>query len=156
MRYENNGNVTIVYDSKERPFIIDTEQIENVTKYKWYVDTTKGYVRRTTDKLQLHRYLLNTTQTVDHINRKKNDNRISNLRVCTIKENNRNKECHKNNKLKVKGVFAVTRYNKTRYRTHIDVDGKRINIGTFDTIEEATKAYNNTAMKYFGEYSPYQ
>ena len=52
MRYEINGNVTTLYDSKGECFLIDTDQLEKVLKYNWYVDVRKGYVDSTSHKIK--------------------------------------------------------------------------------------------------------
>ena len=81
---------------------------------------------------------------VDHINGIKNKNEWTNLREATRTENQYNKSYAKKNKLKIKGV-------------HLNINGKyvaqlRINkevfvIGRFDTLEEATKAYELKAKE---------
>lgn len=83
--------------------IIDLDDVEKVSKYKWYYDPTVGYVRRNTinKKIYLHRFIMNfhnyftSDNYVDHINMNKLDNRKSNLRLCTNKENMENTIAHK-------------------------------------------------------------
>lgn len=41
MRYETSGNITRIYVSQGRSFLIDTDQLEKVMQYSWHV-TTKG------------------------------------------------------------------------------------------------------------------
>lgn len=60
---------------------------------------------------------------IDHINGNGLDNRIVNLRVCSIAENNRNKGLSSNS---TTGVNGVTWANDGRYRVKIVVDGKKI------------------------------
>ena len=75
---------------------------------------------------------------VDHINRKRDDNRIENLRVVTKQENNRNTFG--------KGWQLV----KGRYSAGITIDGKRKRLGTYDTAEEAHQVYVKAKIKYHG------
>ena len=75
---------------------------------------------------------------IDHINGDPSDNRIENLRNATAPENNQNLRMpQKNNKTGVLGVSL----DKGMYKAQICINGKNKNIGRFDTIEKATKAY---------------
>lgn len=42
-------------------------------------------------------------------------------------------------------------YSK-KWMARITVDGKHLNLGTFDTKEAAARAYRKAAKKYVGEY----
>lgn len=42
---------------------------------------------------------------IDHINCKKDDNRLINLRLSTSKQNQLNRGCNKNNKLQIKNIY---------------------------------------------------
>lgn len=155
MRYETNGDVTRIYDTKENSFIIDTEQLERVLVCNWYVDN-KGYVRTASRKYKrilLHRFLLNTEEMVDHINRDKTDNRLCNLRTCTYQENNRNRE-YKNTKSGAQGVNIVCKNGRTSYRARICVDGKRISLGYFETLEKAKQAREKAVAVMFSNNPP--
>ena len=75
---------------------------------------------------------------IDHINGNRLDNRMENLRNATAPENNQNLRIpQKNNKTGVLGVSL----DKGMYKAQICINGKNKNIGRFDTIEKATKAY---------------
>ena len=82
---------------------------------------------------------------IDHINGDRLDNRIENLRIVTIAQNNQNiREPKKNNKIGVLGVCL----DGGRYKAQITIQGKNINIGRFDTIEEAANAYMQEKRKH--------
>lgn len=84
---------------------------------------------------------------VDHINGDGLDNRRSNLRLCTQRENSRNRR--PNN-----GYRGVSwKVDVGKWRSRIMVDRKEINLGVFDTAEEAAVAYNEAAIKHFGEFA---
>lgn len=77
-------------------------------------------------------------QHIDHINGVKTDNRIENLRDVDILTNNQNmREASKSSTL---GILGVSPRNG-RFRARIGVNGKIINLGTYDTVEEAYQAY---------------
>ena len=77
---------------------------------------------------------------VDHINRVKGDNRISNLRDVDRSVNNHNRRlAGKNSKSGVLGVWWAE--NMGKWVTQIRVNGKKKHIGSFDSQREAHEAY---------------
>jgi hypothetical protein len=87
---------------------------------------------------------------VDHINGDKSDNRIENLRLADARSNARNSRKRKNNKSGKKGVLAA---ENGRWHAQIRADGQPLYLGTFDTKEEAHRAYCDAAKKHFGEFA---
>lgn len=81
---------------------------------------------------------------MDHINRIKTDNRLDNLREVSQSVNMHNIGNHSNNTSGYKGVFKS--YGG-KYKSQIYVNKKCIYLGTFDTAELASEAYN----KYYNE-----
>lgn len=73
---------------------------------------------------------------LDHINRNRSDNRISNLREVSCSENCQNTTIYKSNKNGVKGVY----YHSGGYEARISVNRKKIYLGFFRTFEEAKAA----------------
>ena len=69
---------------------------------------------------------------IDHINGIRDDNRITNLRVVTNQENHFNRTT-------TKGYYWSKHHQK--YKTQIMIDGKSINLGSYETEEEARTAY---------------
>ena len=88
---------------------------------------------------------------VDHINRVSTCNSKNNLRLATRSDNQRNKKIQRNNTSGYKGVCWDKARNK--WKSGIHVNGKIINLGRFDTKEEAARVYNEAALKYFGEFA---
>lgn len=75
-------------------------------------------------------------ERIDHINRNKSDNRISNLRLLSHAENLQNAKLRRDNTSGVKGVHS----ERGRWRASISVDNKTINLGSFRTLDDAAAA----------------
>lgn len=86
---------------------------------------------------------------VDHINRKRDDNRWSNLRVVTKAQNMRNRSTNKNNSTGVRGISI----DNGKYRVRIQVDGKSKSIGNFFSMGDAESARREAEKTYFKEYA---
>lgn len=90
-------------------------------------------------------------KVIDHINGICSDNRIENLRAATQSQNTSNR--HDKPKRKHDLPKGVSK-NRSRFISHIYVDGKRISYGkTFATPLEAGQAYDEMAIKYHGEFA---
>lgn len=126
--------------------LIDKEDYEVVSQFKWYI-ASHGYVRRSSDKIYLHRFLMGSPEklTVDHINRNKLDNRKSNLRICTQKENNRNRSKFKDKSSTYLGVTKIDDY--WRVTVHNKV------IGHFWDEEDAAIIYNRKVKELSCDFS---
>lgn len=85
---------------------------------------------------------------VDHINGIKSDNRWGNLRLASHSENGMNKPVQRKSETGVKGVYPY----KGRFRAKIAVSGKTVEVGVFDTIEEAKAAHTKIAQLLHGEF----
>ena len=87
------------------------------------------------------------THTIDHINRVRSDNRISNLRDVTPQVNSFNIGTkRKNNTSGCPGVYFFKRAK--RYHAQISIHGKTIFLGAFVDIDDAAKAYAAGKQKY--------
>tara|TARA_R110000803_G_scaffold124528_1_gene192274 strand:- start:370 stop:816 length:447 start_codon:yes stop_codon:yes gene_type:complete len=74
---------------------------------------------------------------VDHKVRDTLNNNIKNLRWATKSENNSNKGAY--GAVKFRGVSK----DGNKFVAKITIDGKQKHIGTYETAEEASEAYNN-------------
>ena len=88
------------------------------------------------------------TGQVDHKNMEPADNRFCNLRNATPSENRANE---KGWRLGLKGVWLCRCTN--RFRAAVQKHGRRIDLGRFDTEQEAHEAYVNKAKELFGEFA---
>lgn len=137
--------------------LIDDWQYYNLSRYKWYVGN-RGYCVAYVNRkiIYMHRLILGISDPnifCDHKNRNRLDNRISNLRISSKKDNSRNTSVRKNAKSKYLGVSFQYPEKYNYIKAKIRVDGKLIHLGTFKNEVDAARAYNEAALKYFGEYA---
>ena len=90
-------------------------------------------------------------QEVDHKDTNRMNNKITNLRPCTHSENTKNKPIYKNNVLRLKGVTENRKSG--RFIARIRVNKKIVYLGIHPSKEVAAQAYNQAALKYFGEFA---
>ena len=81
------------------------------------------------------------TSDIDHINRKRDDNRIENLRQVNHQFNALNNAA--------KGFYFDK--DKKKYMAYIRIDGKLKNLGRYDTAEKAKNAHKKEKEKWFAE-----
>ena len=83
---------------------------------------------------------------VDHINHRRDDNRLSNLRFSNAKDNAKNISLRNDNKTGHMGV--VFHKPAKKYQANIAVDGKRIYLGLFETYSDSVFARKEAERKY--------
>ena len=88
---------------------------------------------------------------IDHINGVRDDNRRINLRPATAKQNNENTPVRKDNTSGYRGVSWRVRSRK--WVAQIQHNKRKIHLGYFDTLEEARRAYTQTATQLFTHYA---
>lgn len=135
--------------------MIDLTDVDIIKQYKW--NLSGGYARTVVDGhgLFMHKVIMgdfNNNFTIDHINRNRLDNRKSNLRIVTLQENSFNQSVYKNNTSGVAGVLFNK--SKNKWEASIQVNKKRIYLGTFINKEDAINARKEAEEKYFGEFAP--
>ncbi len=120
--------------------IVDDDTYKKYGHLKWHLSDTGYAVRRNTingkkKTIRLHRLVINCPQdlVVDHINRDKLDNRRSNLRCVSQKENMNNTERVENAKGYYKSNSEISNVNKWV----VDFQGI---CNTFKSEDEAKKA----------------
>jgi hypothetical protein len=87
---------------------------------------------------------------VDHINRVRNDNRWANLRLCNATQNAANASLKLSNTSGIKGVSWDAVRNK--WLAQIRINGKKKNLGRFNSVDDAAECYKNAALIEFGEF----
>lgn len=142
---------------------IDKED-EDLLQYKWcaVVKGKRIYAKRDAlingkrISIYLHRAISEKflvlkqlkNERIDHIDGNGLNNVRSNLRVCTHSQNMMNRPKNSNNTSGYKGVWKKS----NRWRADIWVNSKKINLGSYRTIEEARDAYIEASKKYHGEF----
>lgn len=87
----------------------------------------------------------------DHKDLDRGNDRLDNLRKTTKSLNAANSSLNSRNTVGLKGVSYCSATG--RYRASIQVDRKSINLGRYDTAEEAHEAYIAAAIDAFGEFA---
>ena len=88
---------------------------------------------------------------IDHINLDRHDNRFSNLRLASRKENARNLKVFRSNTSGYKGVCFVKYTGK--WQVQIKTDEGRKYLGQFATAEQAAAVYAAAAESYHGDFA---
>ena len=87
---------------------------------------------------------------VDHKDRCKTNNHISNLRWATGSENNQNKSMQLNN---ISGVIGVSWFKRdSKWKVQIMENGVQKHLGYFISKDDAITARSNAEIQYFGEF----
>ncbi len=90
---------------------------------------------------------------IDHINGDWSDNRIVNLRECTVQQNVHNSRKSSVNTSGYKGVtWASTSPYKGKWKSQINLNGRRHHLGYFNDPKEAHEAYCAKARELHGEF----
>ena len=137
---------------------VDDEDYEAVNQYKWHINKKSNtfYAVRTLRKpdgapttQKMHQLILNA-RGIDHINHNGLDNRRSNLRIVTQKQNIANARS-RGGTSRFKGLYWDKKKNK--WRVQIFIRGKRKHLGMFNDEVEAARIYNFAARYVYGEYA---
>ncbi len=139
--------------------IVDAADYEELAQYNWFANGNGklGFyaARRLPDGKQqfMHRALMDPPpgMVVDHIDGNRANNRRTNLRVCTTKQNVRNSRAVPGSSSRFKGVHFDKQTGK--WVATICCDGKSIYLGSFNDETEAARAYDRKARQLFGEFA---
>lgn len=130
--------------------LLDEADFVKLSKYRWCALMRGGTpyaVRFVSGKaLAMHRVIAEPPEgmCVDHVNHNTLDNRRCNLRVCTKTENLRNRRSWRG-----ASKFLGVSPSANKWRVNI----QRLYVGTFETQEEAARAYDAKAREFYGEFA---
>lgn len=101
----------------------------------------------------MHRMILDAKpgQLIDHKDGDGLNNTRANLRIATPSNNNQNSKPQKGGSSAYKGVSWFKRYKK--WQVIITVNGRNKSLGYFIHEIEAAKAYDEAAIREFGEFA---
>lgn len=150
--------------------LVDDEDYEYLNRWKWcahwnpktnsfYAVRNEVVAKGKSKTIRMHRAIMQEPvgKVVDHDNHNTLDNRKENLRICDQADNMHNFRKPLNNTSGYKGVTINRQKSKNRVRKYITaqigVNGKVLRLGYFKTLQDAAKAYNEAAIKYFGEFA---
>lgn len=157
--YDLNEKYGIGYCSNTgSEFYFDIEDYDKIKDYCWFevVDKSSGYHELKAwdinSKKFIHMHQLLGFFKYDHIDRNPMNNRKNNLRQATVSENNRNRSMLKNNTSGIMGVNWDK--NKSKWRSRICFDNKRLELGFFVNKEDAVRARLCAEKEYYGEFAP--
>jgi hypothetical protein len=116
--YENLYYIVELTNDKYMICSDDEKTRQLLSDYCWRLSTKDNYSKTSIDNTTkyYHQLLLNYEDGLvcDHKNRHRYDNRINNLRIVTVRENNRNRNRRKTNTSGKNGVHYV-RINRLHY-----------------------------------------
>ena len=157
VKRRNEGWGRVIALTQGKFAIVDSEDYGRVNKYKWSAFrksyTYYAFRRKNGKVICMHREIMGAEGglVVDHIDHNGLNNRRGNLRVCSMRENSRNRRPGKKKASIYKGVIRSKRDNM--WTARIKYDGKRIYLGTFEREIDAAKAYDLKAAECFGEFA---
>jgi len=135
--------------------IVDDSDYENLSKETWtFMKSPKdkiGYARSSRIQKKMEKFLLPVPKgkMIDHINGNSLDNRRSNLRICTQKQNSRNKASAGLSQFK--GVSWNTASRK--WQLYIYYKNNNRFLGLFENERHAAMVYDIWAKDIFGEFA---
>ena len=169
-------------DDEDYERVVEAIRHKNGEPGKWYGHfTTFGYCYAVNGDRRnaMHRVVMNAPKgmDVDHINHDTLDNRKENLRICNRSQNSSNRKLRCDAKSGFKGVYEV-RERRSKYtskktgETKVHVRrpkkpwnayvgdpttkyprNKHINLGYYETAEEAARARDRKALEVHGEFA---
>lgn len=137
--------------------VVDECDRAEVEKFNWQVkppSETSLTAYAQTGSILLHIFIARLAEMkikneVDHRNGDGLDCTRGNLRPATVEQNRQNTRPHRDNKSGLNGV----RKSRNKWRAQIQANGVVHDLGTFDSKEDAARAYGAAAERLHGEFA---
>lgn len=153
---------------------VGDEDYDYLNQFKWHAkregkmtyavrNGPRDKITRKQTKIRMHRLilLLSGKWNIDEYNNSKNqtdhkdgsgiNNQRENVRPCTNQQNAFNRGISTANTSGLKGASWAKTMSK--WNASIKIDGKRSNLGYFNTKEEAALTYNKVAKELHGDFA---
>jgi hypothetical protein len=135
--------------------VVDDADAEVLSQFSWFARPGRSIMyagRRNGRGLEyMHRFLLDPGPGVfvDHVDGDGLNNRRSNIRVCDLQGNARNRRKLAPTSSRFKGVH----FAQGSWVVGIKVDGEQINLGRFQSEVQAALQYDRAARLMFGKFA---
>lgn len=156
---DQNGNAILLIKNGEvsDEVIVDDDKWHELSSYSWSMSSDREYYKAIINGkfTCLHRYVLLGEEAflkkgrVDHADRNKKNNKVSNLRLVSAKLNAHNVSKRKSTSSKYIGVCFDKRTNA--YKGYIKCDAVTHHCGYHKTEKEAARARNAKAIELHGD-----
>jgi hypothetical protein len=157
------GQMKTISLTQDKFALVDDEDYEWLSKFNWCVHKVngnnyvamRGYFPEPNGKektLLMHRSIMNPPKNmqVDHIDHNSLNNQKANLRICTHRDNQRNRRPRGG----TSKYMGVCYYKQTgKFCASIRPNNKTIHLGYFTNEEDAAIVYDEAAKKYYGEFA---
>lgn len=133
--------------------LVDDSDFDRCMEHKWRMTKKEEVITKICgSNIQMSRFIMFNPKgfEVDHKNGNRLDNRKGNLRICSRILNEMNKGIRKDNVTGFKGVEIS--FAGKKWEAKIKVNKNVFHIGSFDTKEDAARAYNAICKLVYGEY----
>lgn len=138
----------LLHLTQNKQAIVDNDDYDKLSKYKWHSHKSRNtfYAERYPN-ISMHSEIISCPKNmrIDHINGNGLDNRKSNLRIVTVRENAQNLYGSKPKTSKYPGVY----WNKAdkRWYARIRIQGKLHFLGSYSIEETAALRYKLACME---------
>ncbi|MEI6297499.1 MAG: HNH endonuclease [bacterium] len=148
-----------IYLKSGHVVLIDDNMIDRVSYFNWNIKKDEKsfyvhaniFIKNKYSTITIHRLIMGEPNAIiDHKNGNRLDNRMVNLRISTFSQNSMNRRMSIGSS-KYKGVAYCKQ--KKKFVAYISYHKNRIHLGTFDNEINAAIAYNNAAIRIFGEFA---
>jgi hypothetical protein len=148
---------------RDNVYLIDDDDFSLVCLYHWTYNKKSDRPYAVTSLLdekghryteRMHRMIMRATkgQVVDHINGNVQDNRKSNLRLCSLSDNSKNKRVQSNNKSGITGVRWKPQASAWEAYIYLGHTRKKF-LGYFSKLEDAIGIRKQAEYEYFREFA---